>query len=93
MDGPQGQPLGEFGIELDGAGLADLAGWRRRLLDPRGYPIGTVEKQWAGAATELLTSADHYRVTVAPDVIGNRDKVAVLLAACLVNDILRTEQR
>lgn len=93
VSGSGGLPLGEVGFEPEGAGLSDLAGWRRRLVDIRGHPIGTIEKEWAGSAKELLTSADHYRVTVAPDIIGDRDKVAILLAACLVNDILRTEQR
>lgn len=94
VNGPAGLPMAEMGLHLgEITSLADLAGWRRALVDPSGRPIGTIEKEWAGAATELLTSADHYRVTVAPDVIGQRDKVAILLAACLVNDILRTEQR
>lgn len=93
VEGPEGIPLGELGIELEGAGLADLVGWRRRLLDGAGRPIGIIEKEWAGAARELLTSADHYRVTVAPDSVGRHDRVALLLAACLVNDLLRTEQR
>jgi len=93
VNGPEGLPLGELSLTIGELGLAELTGWRRVLVDQSGRPIGTIEKEWAGAAKEILTSADHYRVTVAPDVIGNRDKVAILLAACLVNDILRTERR
>lgn len=93
VNGPAGLPLAECGLGLESLSLSDLTGWKRRLLDPGGHLIGTIEKEWAGTAKELLTSSDHYRVTVAPDASLRQDMVAVVLAACLVHDILSTEQR
>ena len=79
----------------DGQQIADVKGnwkgWDFQLLDMNGTELGRVNKQWAGALTELFTSADNYVITLNESVGHHAGLSALLLAAGLAIDIVFKE--
>jgi uncharacterized protein YxjI len=82
--------------DAEGRHLAEYTGgvlsWTRELKDPQGGVLGTVDKKWAGLAKEFFTSADNYHLSLAPQVAGDTQKAALLLAACVAYDMCFKER-
>lgn len=75
----EGRPIAEY--------TGGVLSWTRELKDPAGKVLGTVDKKWAGVAKEFFTSADNYHLALDPSVVGDADKAALLLGACVAYDM------
>jgi Scramblase len=82
-------------FDTTGQQVADVKGdwksWIFRLLDNSGVELGVVTKTWAGAGTELFTTADNYMISLSPGVDGSGGRAALLLAAGLAVDTVFRE--
>ena len=94
---PDGKPVGRIRIGgtrrhytlLDGTGevvaeaVGDLAVKNFAVTSVDGARIASVRKTWAGLRKELLTSADHYRVTFADPVPRQARVLTVMMIIVL----------
>jgi uncharacterized protein YxjI len=67
-------------------------GWDFRFLSSQGAELGKVSKTWAGSLKEFFTTADHYIVSIAPDLAEQPIAKILLLAAALAIDAVYYEQ-
>lgn len=86
---------GFYVYDAEGKQSAEVKGdwksWNFRFLSADGRELGTVTRKWGGALKELFTSADSYRIQLAPDVPTSGALAALLLAAGLAVDIVLKE--
>jgi uncharacterized protein YxjI len=80
-------PSGEQIADVKG----NWKGWDFQLLDMNGNELGRVNKKWAGAMTEIFTSADNYVISLNDSIGTNQGLAALLLAASLAIDIVFKE--
>ena len=94
---PDGKPAGRIRIggtrrhytlvdgggEVIGQAAGDLAVKNFAVTDAEGAQIASVRKTWAGLRKELLTSADHYRVTFADPVPQPARMLTVMMTIVL----------
>jgi len=66
----------------------DWKGWNFTITDLTGNSIGTVNKKWSGAARELFTTADKYRVSVSPQAAG-AFRPTIIAAAVTLDMVLK----
>jgi hypothetical protein len=69
--------------EVVGEVAGDLAVKHFAVTGAQGAQLATVRKTWAGLRKELLTSADHYKVTFAGPVPGPARVLTVMMTIVL----------
>ncbi|XGB39002.1 MAG: hypothetical protein LVT47_12595 [Cyanobacteria bacterium LVE1205-1] len=67
----------------------DWKAWNFTITDAAGTQIGTIGKKWAGALTELFTTADKYNVSIDPTYANKENKIAILASAITIDMVLK----
>ncbi|MFM2156164.1 MAG: hypothetical protein RL516_913, partial [Bacteroidota bacterium] len=70
----------------------DWKAWSFLILDSNQQTIGTIDKKWAGAMKEILTSADKYNVILNSDIKDNLRKIAILSSAITIDMLLKESE-
>jgi len=76
---------GEVLAEIKG----DWKAWNFRIVDTADRELGTISKKWAGAFKEVFTSADKYRVAIAPECPEDFNKIAIVAGAITIDMVLK----
>ena len=67
----------------------DWKAWNFTITDAAGAQIGTIGKKWAGALTELFTTADKYNVSIDASYANKENKIAILASAITIDMVLK----
>ena len=67
----------------------DWKAWNFVIKDPSNAQIGVITKKWAGAAKEIFTNADKYKVSIDPGYSNKTNKIAILSSAITIDMVLK----
>lgn len=78
--------LASGGADIGALNAENFRAWDFTLEDASGAKVGSINKKWAGLATEMFTNADRYAITVEPTLADPLR--SLVIGAALTVDLL-----